>query len=185
MFGIVCPQCKKASNGAVNRLVRDSCGHEKCRVCLLRDEEQCQQCKKENVKLEPPEVSFQSPDSKNKSQEPHSVIKCESHTGVITCNGTAKKSSICSFVQNGGVDKKRTEIKQLSISPIIKSKNKTAKSVPNKKLFHNVLIPNHVTILKDPTQYKCNICNKQFTTKAHIKYHLYCTGRKSFLIVKQ
>ncbi|XP_044257960.1 zinc finger protein 2-like [Tribolium madens] len=170
MFGIVCPQCKKASNGAANRLVRDSCGHEKCRVCLLLDEEKCQQCKIENVnKIEAPSCRIE------KEQESSSVIKCESHTGVITCNGTAKKTPICPIVQNGDVQTK-DDIKQPT--PQKTSKNKTAKTAPNKNLFGNVSIPNHVTILKDPTQYKCNICNKKFATKSHIKYHTYCTGQR-------
>ncbi|EEZ98857.1 zinc finger protein 624 [Tribolium castaneum] len=151
MFGVVCPQCKKASNGAANRLVRDSCGHEKCRVCLLLDEEKCQQCKTENTEV--------------KEQEPPSVIKCESHTGVITCNGTAKKTPICPIAQNGGVEKKQPT-------------KTSSKNLPNRNLFNDISVPNHVTVLKDPLQYKCNICNKKFTTKSHIKYHTYCTGQR-------
>lgn len=165
MFGVACPQCNKASNGAANRLVRDSCGHEKCRVCLLLDEEKCQQCKNE------------------KDHEQQSVIKFENHTGVITCNGTAKKSEICPVVQNGAVEKKCDDMKPPPIVQKVKSKcskSRNVKGSQSKRVYRSITIPNHVTILKDPTRYKCTICDKQFSTKSHIKYHIYCTGRKLF-----
>jgi uncharacterized Zn-finger protein len=162
MFGVACPQCNKASNGAANRLVRDSCGHEKCRVCLLLDEEKCQQCKNE------------------KDHEQQSVIKFENHTGVITCNGTAKKSEICPVVQNGAVEKKCDDMKPPPIVQKVKSKcskSRNVKGSQSKRVYRSITIPNHVTILKDPTRYKCTICDKQFSTKSHIKYHIYCTGQ--------
>lgn len=38
-----CPRCNCVAAGQ-NRLVTDSCGHNKCRLCLLADEVDCSEC---------------------------------------------------------------------------------------------------------------------------------------------
>lgn len=50
-----CPRCNCEANGQ-NRLVTDSCGHSKCRLCLLADVSDCLECK----------LATQSEPSKNK-----------------------------------------------------------------------------------------------------------------------
>lgn len=40
----ICPQCKKVVSGAESRLIQDTCGHVKCRKCLLSDSTQCPSC---------------------------------------------------------------------------------------------------------------------------------------------
>lgn len=42
---ISCPLCGTEISGNINRLVIDSCGHSKCRLCLLADDE-CTKCSK-------------------------------------------------------------------------------------------------------------------------------------------
>lgn len=145
MFGVVCPQCKKPSDGASNRLVRDCCGHQKCRKCLLVDEEQCLQCQSEDNK--------------------ESVIK------VITCNGGAiKNETNASTASNGVKYDQKVKVKE------------SEKKFGKRRNYRSIVVPNHITVLKDPIQYKCNICNKTFTTKSHIKYHVYCTGGNFYII---
>ena len=39
-----CPGCGQVSSSATDRLVVDSCGHVKCRKCLLVEDSQCGQC---------------------------------------------------------------------------------------------------------------------------------------------
>lgn len=40
----ICPQCMKEVNESTNRLIQDTCGHKKCRICLLQDETSCKIC---------------------------------------------------------------------------------------------------------------------------------------------
>lgn len=139
MFGVVCPQCKKPSDGPSSRLVQDCCGHQKCRRCLLLDEQKCLQCESDEGKKE-------------------SVIK------VISCNEDAHINDLThSTLSNGAKYDQKLRV------------NGNEKST-KKRNYRSIVVPNHVSILKDPLQYKCNICSKTFTTKSHIKYHIYCTG---------
>ncbi|RLU20987.1 hypothetical protein DMN91_007603 [Ooceraea biroi] len=42
-----CPNCKQFTNASFSRLVKDSCGHTKCRMCLLYEEHGCKICQAE------------------------------------------------------------------------------------------------------------------------------------------
>ncbi|XP_043478711.1 zinc finger protein 2 homolog isoform X2 [Leptopilina heterotoma] len=42
-----CPNCGKLTNTTQTRLVKDSCGHTKCRMCLLHEEYGCKSCDSE------------------------------------------------------------------------------------------------------------------------------------------
>lgn len=39
-----CPQCNRLVDSLEFRLVQDSCGHMKCRGCLLSDSNSCSMC---------------------------------------------------------------------------------------------------------------------------------------------
>ncbi|XP_076633306.1 uncharacterized protein LOC143347730 isoform X2 [Colletes latitarsis] len=43
-----CPSCKQITNTSCSRLVKDSCGHTKCRICLLYEEQGCKICSNEH-----------------------------------------------------------------------------------------------------------------------------------------
>ncbi|KAL2711455.1 zinc finger protein 271-like isoform X2 [Vespula squamosa] len=40
-----CPNCRQVTNTSDSRLVKDSCGHTKCRMCLLYEEQGCKTCR--------------------------------------------------------------------------------------------------------------------------------------------
>ncbi|XP_035723462.1 zinc finger protein 239-like isoform X1 [Vespa mandarinia] len=40
-----CPNCRQITNTSDSRLIKDSCGHSKCRMCLLYEEEGCKTCR--------------------------------------------------------------------------------------------------------------------------------------------
>ncbi|XP_012527020.2 zinc finger protein 83 [Monomorium pharaonis] len=43
-----CPNCGQLANESFSRLVKDSCGHTKCRMCLLYEEHGCKICQTEH-----------------------------------------------------------------------------------------------------------------------------------------
>ncbi|XP_025993364.1 zinc finger protein 260 isoform X2 [Solenopsis invicta] len=43
-----CPNCEQPANASFSRLVKDSCGHTKCRMCLLYEEHGCKLCQTES-----------------------------------------------------------------------------------------------------------------------------------------
>ncbi|XP_019871607.2 zinc finger protein ZFP2 isoform X2 [Aethina tumida] len=161
----ICQQCKKSAEGASNRLVQDSCGHKKCRVCLLQDEDFCKQCSDEAGKKE------------------NTVIKYENkYAAVITCNGINK--DINSDTADSNCTKSESE-KPIS-QPVInkpkkpnKSQNESKPVGKQKRAYNAINIPTHITVTGEPNVYHCTICNKSFSTKAHVKYHSYCAGIRS------
>lgn len=48
MGGGECPNCGQYTNASTSRLVRDACGHKKCRMCLVDEEEGCKACQSEH-----------------------------------------------------------------------------------------------------------------------------------------
>lgn len=173
MSEIHCPQCEKVLVNSTCRLVQDTCGHRKCRLCLLQDEDSCRQCK---------EKQALQCDSGAKT---NGVIKYEnSYTGVITSNIKSQKQPV-------------QELNHVSLStPVINCQAKVNSEALNsdkvyksdvksssvkKRNYQTIIIPNHVTVSKDPVCYKCNVCNKVFSTKAHVKYHIHCKTGKCFL----
>ncbi|XP_076171737.1 uncharacterized protein LOC143148859 isoform X2 [Ptiloglossa arizonensis] len=48
MMNEECPSCKQTTNTSCSRLVKDSCGHTKCRICLLYEEHGCKICSNEH-----------------------------------------------------------------------------------------------------------------------------------------
>lgn len=46
-MGEECPNCRQLTNASYSRLVKDTCGHAKCRMCLLYEEHGCKACQNE------------------------------------------------------------------------------------------------------------------------------------------
>ncbi|XP_034943152.1 tachykinin-like peptides receptor 86C isoform X3 [Chelonus insularis] len=46
-----CPNCGQLTNDSCSRLIEDSCGHRKCRICLLYEEQGCKTCEREKNKF--------------------------------------------------------------------------------------------------------------------------------------
>ncbi|XP_076652383.1 uncharacterized protein LOC143358804 [Halictus rubicundus] len=44
-----CPSCKQIINTSCSRLIKDSCGHNKCRMCLIYEEQGCKICNNEHI----------------------------------------------------------------------------------------------------------------------------------------
>lgn len=44
-----CPNCGQLTNASCSRLIEDTCGHKKCRICLLYEEQGCKTCEKERL----------------------------------------------------------------------------------------------------------------------------------------
>lgn len=85
----VCPQCCKSVNSSANRLVQDTCGHTKCRICLLQESSGCLLClaEKQTVTLDQSDaetnttsVSVQTTEDQTQSKVP----EVQNRKSVIT-----------------------------------------------------------------------------------------------------
>ncbi|KAJ8933735.1 hypothetical protein NQ314_013828 [Rhamnusium bicolor] len=202
----LCLQCRKVSAGPSNRLVQDSCGHKKCRVCLLEDEDTCKQCENDYISKNG-EINVN--DKRNETKKigengdvKHNEVKdviINNHTAVIRLNGnvpniakvTNKKvknilnntaSSVektVSFAEDTNIKSiKGNNERALKIEKKRKVQLKLKKSDKerDKRTYNSVDVPKHITVTLDPLSYHCEICKKSFVTKAHVKFHTYCAG---------
>lgn len=136
----ICLQCLEKCLGPSKRLVQDSCGHKKCRSCLLADVEKCKQCLHEAI-------------TQKRITDIDTPLKCD--PVVLKCDDD--------------VPPKKTEL-PTSETKLPSKKRPKQSSRPYKALN----VPPHISITRDPLSYNCKICDKSFTTKAHVKYHIYC-----------
>lgn len=196
----LCLQCKKVSAGPTSRLVQDSCGHKKCRVCLLEDEEKCRQCEAASTSTNG-EVSIKENHNEIASGEnsdvPPSEVKelvINNHTAVIKLNGNVSNISKVVNKEETNVNdgKSVAAVQETSCAEVgvvnekaAKTETKRAqaknkKGSKEKRVYNTIDIPKHITVTSDPLSYNCSICKKSFATKAHVKYHTYCASGNFF-----
>ncbi|CAH1966397.1 unnamed protein product [Acanthoscelides obtectus] len=175
----ICLQCKKVPQGPLNRLVQDSCGHKKCRTCLLNDDVRCSQCEEDSFCGK----NFKSNFKCDKNGDSVNEVVLNNHTGVIQVNGNVPNNVNGSEI-NGKHENSYCELKietkyvetPVARSIVKPSAEETQRLTPVSEKSSSSNIPNHIKVLTEPLSYHCTICDKKFITKTHAKYHAYCTG---------
>lgn len=157
MDKVRCPQCEKPLSNSTCRLVQDACGHKKCRICLLEDEESCYQCKSQTSVI---------------TKRSDTIIE---QTETITMIDSKQIGNETLIKEARGAKDSTAAVNEIIGN--VKTVRKTDMNA-KKRNYQTIVIPNHITTLKDPVSYKCNVCNKVFLTKSHVKYHMYCKGGK-------
>ncbi|KAF7284326.1 hypothetical protein GWI33_022309 [Rhynchophorus ferrugineus] len=156
----VCLQCQQASTKPANRLVQDSCGHKKCRSCLLNDVDKCKQC----LGL----VSFVDVVTPTEN----SCKNTNYHTAVIQCNGKAK-INCDKVIEESDENEHKSDNKTNQEENVVEAAQKSDKKLGKRK---TIPIPTHVIVKTDPVSYFCTICDKTFLTRTHVRYHQYCAS---------
>lgn len=76
-----CPQCQNTINESTNRLIQDACGHQKCRICLLKDETKCETCRMVNSTVNSTKYNVNKIGTEPKETEKPENIK--SNTNIL------------------------------------------------------------------------------------------------------
>ncbi|XP_024867911.1 zinc finger protein 260-like isoform X3 [Temnothorax curvispinosus] len=172
-----CPNCGQHTNTSFSRLVKDSCGHAKCRMCLLYEEHGCKICQKEpriangdlNDARKSPTEEIMLPlelvinkDSKSKENRPDSnSAKC----------GSSNRYENVTFDNNEEAYESNSQAKA-KVNEEVVEKNKNVKS---RNRSHITIVPG------TPEKYKCNACGKIFRNKKGKCYHDACvTGIRPY-----
>ncbi|KAL3279465.1 hypothetical protein HHI36_016976 [Cryptolaemus montrouzieri] len=175
-----CPQCGNLIVGSAKRLIKDSCGHEKCRVCLLSEVDGCRRCLgNQNSKNSVDEV---------KTSHVDDFFARDNHATVITYNNLYDNQKDLNAEQ-GETEHSLCEQAKLHVDTVLNEAESTclattcttfvkkkSKATLTKRNYKAISIPNHISIEGEPSLFKCNICSSKFRTKGHIKYHIYCVG---------
>nr|XP_014092403.1 zinc finger protein 320 [Bactrocera oleae]XP_036234317.1 zinc finger protein 320 [Bactrocera oleae] len=152
---IFCPLCETEIRGNINRLVIDSCGHSKCRRCLLADDE-CSECSK------PKQCNTEN--NSGQGVDVGAIVANEATLETDLATKSTKKkgrkvASIPSHIQRLHSD--------------LDSGVRYYCTPCGKKFGSRSQQYYHLTCGSDASKkYKCQQCDKTFSTKSHFKYHL-------------
>ncbi|XP_068155333.1 zinc finger protein 28 [Drosophila tropicalis] len=149
-----CPRCKCEANGQ-NRLVTDSCGHAKCRQCLLADVDDCLECKSAK-ESEVKEI--------NASQPPRPITATTDNHIIATGQGYHCQRCKKDF---------RSRTQQYYHRFCGNEQLKKYSCQECKRLFATRShLKYHANNHNSQSQYKCNICAKQFKQQIILNRHL-------------
>ncbi|XP_034943150.1 zinc finger protein 454 isoform X1 [Chelonus insularis] len=172
-----CPNCGQLTNDSCSRLIEDSCGHRKCRICLLYEEQGCKTCEREKNKFVRIDgESLKANDRNDNEPEESSLITIldvsNSHSvKIINQNGENVSNEIQT---NGNINKSVIKSTEQTIND---SEDISEQSKPRKLLdrSHIIVIPGN------PERYKCTLCGKIFRNKKGKCYHDACvTGVRPY-----
>ncbi|XP_017067811.2 zinc finger protein 808 [Drosophila eugracilis] len=174
-----CPRCGCEAAGE-NRLVTDSCGHSKCRVCLLADKTDCLECR----------VASQQSERIRDRQESKTITSADKQI-IITDQGyhcTVCKKDFRSRTQQyyhlacGNDLLKKFSCKECGrrfasrshLKYHISSHENQPKhscSVCQKSFKQPAILQRHLLTHK-PEQHMCHICQKVFRRKSSLESHM-------------
>lgn len=141
-----CGVCHNIFDHSLNRIIIEACGHRKCRECLIKEVDGCSLCAQRQQNEEIEHVLPGAVNIKSSSDDTN-----ESSTNVSQSLLTAENVQISNVIEfDGGY-------KCIICQRCFKSRN-------NRK-YHQFCNTNQ----KKPL--KCNQCDRQFITVAHLKYH--------------
>ncbi|XP_030371127.1 zinc finger protein 287 [Scaptodrosophila lebanonensis] len=147
-----CPRCKGETTGQ-NRLVTDSCGHSKCRICLIQDVTHCLECKNEAI----PHAQVEYPPT------PITVTTLSEH---ITTNDDGYHCTVCNKSFRSRTQKYyhrgcgNDQLKKYNCPQC--SRRFATRSHLNYHLNNHGLRSN----------FTCNVCDKSFKQKSILQRHI-------------
>ncbi|KAK3928460.1 Zinc finger protein 14-like protein [Frankliniella fusca] len=168
-----CPQCGREADSSRVRLVRDSCGHKKCRECLVSDEASCLLCSSctpvytelrsalgsQCGSIESA-LSWTPPDP---SSDPLALDIPASQDTVTLCQQDAHPCS--SPNTQDSIVPEDTDNQTGTVA----SKNVSVKKAPTFGLKeHIIFTPGN------PPKYTCKNCDKSYNNRKAARYHNYC-----------
>lgn len=187
-----CPQCGVEADSGRVRLVQDSCGHRKCRECLLNDEAGCKLCSHytpEYTELRQAENVPQDTDL-----DPPALTPLTNSTEIVHVNDPSAPGASTSFVdlrtvksredchspvlsenidnEDGACDIKESDVEKTEgrcgTSDSINKKTISKKPGTFGLKEHIVFTPGN------PPKYKCLRCGKSYNNRKAARYHNYC-----------
>ncbi|KAK0173394.1 hypothetical protein PV328_006601 [Microctonus aethiopoides] len=180
-----CPNCGQLTNSSSSRLINDNCGHQKCRMCLLYEENGCKTCEIEQKKLPITNnigsdlfdhVEINQAETESLPSPILLDISNPNYSDII--NNVKSPLKIELPINNSDVTKSQTNI---SCIPIVDAKINNNTLVTNsiddndKVKSKKFMDRSHIITLPGvPEKFKCTACGKIFKNKKGKCYHDGC-----------
>lgn len=165
---INCPRCDARINVSGNRIVVESCGHQKCRNCFITDEKGCSECTEytdlcTNVK----------PPAQETSTPIHEEIETTARSPILLNSKLQKrpKFEILNDVIISAAPQDPVEIRRDSNTSGIR--NSGENSTTNEPFRYPPYISRASTV-DNKLLFHCKLCRKSFKSLNHRRYHMYC-----------
>ncbi|XP_052130598.1 zinc finger protein 30 isoform X2 [Frankliniella occidentalis] len=170
-----CPQCGREADSSRVRLVRDSCGHKKCRECLLSDEASCLLCSSYTpvyTELKPAHGCQSRPIEPVLSTAPSETVPTPillTQEIPTTQEDTLTLSQPPDHCTNPNTQDCTQPEDAEENTDDSSSKNFSVKKLPTFGLKdHIVFTPGN------PPKYTCKKCDKSYNNRKAARYHNYC-----------
>ncbi|KAH8381781.1 hypothetical protein KR009_000178 [Drosophila setifemur] len=146
-----CPRCNCDARGE-NRLVTDSCGHSKCRLCLVADVSDCLECRISSQETAPP----QGEEIQRSITANEKILVTEKGYHCTVCNKDFRSRTQQYYHRSCGDDL----LKKFSCK------------VCGRRFATRSHLRYHTNSHDNPSKHACNICGKKFQQQIVLQRHL-------------
>lgn len=144
-----CSVCNEST--ATNRIIVETCGHQKCRGCFIREEDGCSICITANA----------------------SHVNEEDQNAIASLQAEDLSANIAANIDQ---DKQVTVIENVLISTKTSYKGKSTHGIRKNRPAHITVMKDDGGKV---ITYTCTICKKCFRSRNNQSYHFYCDKSQS------
>lgn len=173
----ICLQCKKITNTTDNRIVRDSCGHSKCRTCLVNEIDGCLICLSgeklagSDRPLPAPTQARQADEESRKDILNDAPVAVTAENENIDVNVKTRKRHPGVWPENIIVEEGKNGGQRMYYCNVCKKRFRARSHVAYHAYCGGLSKP-HV----------CTQCHKEFASRSHYEYHMRVhEGNRSFM----
>ncbi|XP_017031746.2 zinc finger protein 567 [Drosophila kikkawai] len=147
-----CPRCSCEATGQ-NRLVTESCGHTKCRLCLVADVSDCLECRVASQESGAPAAQ---PDAKPRTAADKCIVVTDQGYRCTVCNKDFRSRTQQYYHLACGNDL----LKKFSCNEC------------NRRFATRSHLQYHLSSHENQSKHSCSVCHKRFKQQVVLKRHM-------------
>ncbi|KAH8291826.1 hypothetical protein KR054_001041 [Drosophila jambulina] len=167
-----CPRCCCEATGQ-NRLVTDSCGHTKCRLCLVADVSDCLECRVASQESGAPATQ---PDAKPRTAADKCIVVTDQGYRCTVCNKDFRSRTQQYYHLACGNDLLKkfscNECSRVSSMVVAARCTPFDDSLSPQRFATRSHLQYHLSSHENQSKHTCSVCRKQFKQQVVLKRHM-------------